>query len=291
MRRFFGDVCGLCKTENQLYRALSTINFTTDNIEKIIVSLNPNKAHGHDNIGIRMLKICGNTICKPLELIFKQALTTGVFPSEWKKGNIVPCYKKAANKTLKITIQFLYFLSTENFLKDSYLMKCLLFIWLTISYHLISLILNLVTLVLISFYQLLMIFTNLLMMDLKLEVFSWIYLKPSIKSGMKGLFKLQQNDISDDLRNILSDFLRNRKQRVTLNGHSSSWTSVNAGVPQRSILGPLLFSIYINDLPDGLSSNAKLFIDDTSLFSVVHDTNTSAIELNCDLKKINDWTF
>ena len=84
----------------------------------------------------------------------------------------------------------------------------------------------------------------------------------------------------DDLLNILSDFLRNRKQRVTLNGQSSSWTSVNAGVPQGSILGPLLFLIYINDLPDGLSSDAKLFADDTSLFSVLHDIDTSTIELN-----------
>ena len=82
-------------------KRLRTINFITDNIEKIIVSLNPNKAHGHDNISIRMLKICGNTICKPLELIFKQALTTGVFPSEWKKGNIVPCYKKGDKQNIK----------------------------------------------------------------------------------------------------------------------------------------------------------------------------------------------
>ena len=128
-------------------------------------------------------------------------------------------------------------------------------------------------------------------MDLKLEVFSWIYLKPSIKFGMKGLFKLKQNGILDDLLNILSDFLKNTKQRVTHNGQSSSWTNVNAGVPQGSILGPLLFLIYINDLSDGLSSNAKLFADDTSLFSVVHDINTSAAELNSDLNKINDWAF
>ena len=99
------------------------------------------------------------------------------------------------------------------------------------------------------------------------------------------IFKIKQNGILDDLLNMLSDFLRNRKQRVTLNGQSSSWTNVNAGVPQGSILGPLLFLIYINDLPDGLSSNAKLFADDTSLFSVVHDINTSTIELNSDLKK------
>ena len=89
----------------------------------------------------------------------------------------------------------------------------------------------------------------------------------------------------DDLLNILSDFLRNMKQRVTINGHSSSWTNITAGVPQGSTLGPLLFLIYINDLPDGLSSNAKLFADETSLFSVVHDINTSSIELNSELKK------
>ena len=106
------------------------------------------------------------------------------------------------------------------------------------------------------------------------------------------IFKLKQNGISDDLLNILSDFLRNRKQRVTLNSQSSSWTNVNAGVPQGSILSPLLFLIYINDLSDGLSSNAKLFADDISLFSVVHDINTSAIDLNKDLKKkINDRAF
>ena len=105
------------------------------------------------------------------------------------------------------------------------------------------------------------------------------------------IFKLQKNGILDDLLNILSDFLRNRKQRVMLNGQSSSWTNFNAGAPQGSILGPLLFLIYINDLPDGLSSNAKLFADDTSLFSVVHDINTSAIELNSGLRKSNDWAF
>ena len=93
----------------------------------------------------------------------------------------------------------------------------------------------------------------------------------------KGIiFKLQQNGISGKLLRVLSDFLKDRKQRVILNGQFSSWTSVNAGVPQGSILGPLLFLIYINDLADGLSSNAKLFADDTSLFSVVHNVDTSA---------------
>ena len=79
--------------------------------------------------------------------------------------------------------------------------------------------------------------------------------------------------------NLLSNFLRNRKQRVVLNRQSSSWADVTTGVPQSTILGLLLFLIYINDLADGLSSISKLFADDTSLFSVVHNANTTAKEL------------
>ena len=104
-------------------------------------------------------------------------------------------------------------------------------------------------------------------------------------------FKLEQKDISGDLLNILIDFLSNRKPRVVLNGQVSPWASVNAGVPQGSILGPLLFLIYINDLSDNLSSNVKLFADDTSLFSVTHDVNVSARELNDVLRKIRNWAF
>ena len=104
-------------------------------------------------------------------------------------------------------------------------------------------------------------------------------------------YKLKQNGTSGNLLNLLSNFLRNRKQRVVLNGQTSSWADVNAGVPQGSILDPLLFSIYINDLADVLSSNAKLFADDTSLFSVVHNANTTAKELNNDLVKISRWAY
>ena len=71
-------------------------------------------------------------------------------------------------------------------------------------------------------------------------------------------------------------FLKDRKQRVTLIGQVSSWTGVNAGVLQGSVLCPLLFLVYINDLADGLLSNANLFAYDTSLCPVIHDINTSA---------------
>ena len=83
------------------------------------------------------------------------------------------------------------------------------------------------------------------------------------------LFKLRQNGISGDIINILQDILRNRKQRLVLNGQCSSWADVNVGVPQGSILGPFLFLIYISDLAYGLKSEYELFADDTSLFPMV----------------------
>ena len=82
-----------------------------------------------------------------------------------------------------------------------------------------------------------------------------------------------------------------RKQRVVLNGQHSSWTNIEAWVPQGSILGLLFFLIYINDLSDGLTSNPKLFADDTSLFSVIHNINSTANDLNSDLMKISNWAF
>ena len=58
------------------------MSFSLEDIGKIIENLNPNKAHSHDNISVHMLKICGSTIYRPLEIIFKEALSTGLFPSE-----------------------------------------------------------------------------------------------------------------------------------------------------------------------------------------------------------------
>ena len=105
------------------------------------------------------------------------------------------------------------------------------------------------------------------------------------------IYELKQNGISGSILNTIIDFLSFRKQRVALNGQVSQWTSIEVGVPQGSILGPLLFLIYINDLYDDLSTNPKLFASDTFLFSIVHDINTSAAHLNNDLRKISNWAF
>ena len=76
-----------------------------------------------------------------------------------------------------------------------------------------------------------------------------------------------------------------------MNGQYSTLVTIEAGVPQRSILGSLFFLIYINDFSDDLTSNPKLFADDTSLFSVVQNINLTTTDLNSDLSKISHWAF
>ena len=203
-----------------------------------------------------MLKLCGDAICEPLQLIFNQALASGSFPCDWKKTNILPINKKGDKQTLKNyrpvsllpicgkTFERLIFNEMFRFFLDHKLIStnqsgfkpgdsCINQL-LSITHEIYK-----------SF-------------DDGLEV-SCVFLDISRafdKVWHEGvIFKLKQNDISGGLLNILTDFLSNRKQRVVLNGQVSTWTSINAGVPQGSILGPLLFLIYINDLSDNLSSN------------------------------------
>ena len=99
---FFAKQCTLVQISSKLptnsfkriNNLLSTMSFTKDDIAKSIKNLNPNKAHGFDMISIRMIKISGESILKPLKLIFKSCLENGEFPIEWKKANVVPVHKR-----------------------------------------------------------------------------------------------------------------------------------------------------------------------------------------------------
>ena len=86
-------------------------------------------------------------------------------------------------------------------------------------------------------------------------------------------------------------FLSDRLQRVVLNGKCSTWREVLAGVPQGSILGPLFFLIFINDLPIALQSNVKIFADYTALFSAMFDNLISSNILNADRTLISEWAY
>ena len=102
--------------------------------------------------------------------------------------------------------------------------------------------------------------------------------------------------IAGQIFGLISFFLRNRRLRVVLNGKSSQEYPVNAGVPQGSILGPTLFLLYINDLPDDVVCNIAIYADDTTLYSKCDQASDLwqklelASELESDLQDTVDWS-
>ena len=100
------------------------------------------------------------------------------------------------------------------------------------------------------------------------------------------LRKLEALGVQSPLLRCSESYLRNRKQRVVIGGQCFDWRTINSGVPQGSMLGPLLFLIYINDITDDLASLPLIYADDTTLLEIVDNTVLSAGRLNSDLNTI-----
>ena len=261
-------------------------------INVFISGLNIKKAHGPDLISANMVKLCGEHLCVPLKIIFENILETGNFPDQWKEANVTPVHKKN-DKQIISNYRPISLLPILAKVFEKIIFKNL-YNYLTVN--------NLLTKNQSGFRpgdsctnQLLSLVHEIHeSFDKGFEVRS-IYLdmsKAFDKVWHEGLiFKLEQNGIEGKLLNLFKNYLSNRKQRVVLNGMESKWGDIRAGVPQGSVLGPLLFLIYINDLEDGIKSNVKFFADDTSLFSIVEDPEASFEMLQHDLNLITEWAY
>jgi hypothetical protein len=101
--------------------------------------------------------------------------------------------------------------------------------------------------------------------------------------------KLKSYGIEDPILSWIENYLSDRKQKVIINGKSSEWKDVTSGIPQGSVLEPLLFVIFINDLPDCVDSDAYLFADDTKIYKIIKEDNDRET-LQHDLKKMTEWS-
>ena len=294
---YFADQCKPFEMDSSLPHfnpltpnSIRLIDISEEKISSIINKLDSKKAHGPDGISANMLKICSAEVAEPLSIIYQKCLSTGTFPSNWKLANLQSVHKKNSRqvKTNYRPISLLCICSKifEKIIYDE------LFNFFTLN--------KLITPNQSGFMpgdstinQLLAITTEIYNGFENYEETRALFLdlsKAFDKVWHKGLiFKLKQNGVQGNLLDLLDNYLSDRKQRVVLNGIQSSWKQIHSGVPQGSVLGPLLFLIYINDLADGISSNIKLFADDASLFIKVKDVEQAHLTLTSDLDKITAW--
>ncbi|MCH2390413.1 MAG: reverse transcriptase family protein, partial [Nitrospinales bacterium] len=270
---------------------LSGVEIHVSEIISIIGKLNPKKAHGIDGISIELIRKCKNEVAIPLKLIFEKCLETGIYPSLWKKANVQPVHKKDSRQIVgnyrpisllcisgkifeKIIFDQMYsFFNANNLITEH-----------QSGFRPGDSTINQLTSITHEIFASFEDYdeTRALFLDIS---------KAFDKTWHDGLiFKLKGFGISGNLISLLTNYLSDRYQRVVLNGQESDWEKIYAGVPQGSVLGPLLFLVYINDLIDGISSNIKLFADDSSLFTrVMNNVSATHERLSQDLDKITEW--
>ena len=242
-----------------------------------------------------MLLISGDPILVPIDLIFRNIIQTGTYPDQWKYANVTPVHTKHDKRKIKnYRLISILPICAKLFLKAYYLIIYITTLYPTILLLLINLDSNQVTQQPIKLLYLTHIIHSSFDLNMPREV-RHVFLdmsKAFDKVWHEGLlFKLKQNGISGQILNLLTSYLDKRKQRILLNACESHWAIVESGVPQGSVLGPLLFLIYINDLEKGIKSKINFFADDTYLFSTVTDPTLTASELNYDLKLIKQWAY
>ena len=284
------DGANLPNSENINHSELSEVFIEEREILDLLKSIDTSKSTGPDGISPRMLKEAAIVIYPSLCRLINLSLSTCKVPSEWKKAHVLPLHKKKERDILdnyrpvsllscvsKI-LERAIFKHVFNFFRDNFLITVYQSGFTpgdsTVNQ-------------LVHIYHLL---CDALDKKKEVRIVFCDISKAFDRVWHEGLiYKLRNMGIRGDLLSWFKDYLSNRYQRVVLEGEQSSWSLIKAGVPQGSVLGPLLFLVYINDISDNVNSNIRLFADDTTIFVEVDNPETAAETLNNDLKNMNDW--
>ncbi len=278
---------------NQFFRGgLEFIDVTHQDVQDQLHCLDTSKSYGPDMISPRFLKEGSDALTNSLLQLFTMSLRLSKVPKIWKQANVVPIYKKndqnlTANyrpvSLLSVVVKVferIIFKYVYNFFRENFV--------ITIYQSGFLPGMSTVTQLLEVYHY----FCSAVDEGKEIRVVFLDITKAFDRVWHKGLkHKLKRCGIHGQLLDWFADYLNDRLQRVVINGQYSDWGKVGAGVPQGSVLGPLLFLLYINDIVHVIHHcKIRLFADDTCLYIEVDDRDETARLINQDLEALSLWS-
>lgn len=269
----------------------SEIAISRTDIKNIVMKMKSNKACGPDGISMRILKEGVDSLSVALEIIFKRSMNFTEIPNDWKLANVAPIFKKGSKKVTSnyrpVSLTSVVCKILEKIIKINVTQHLDRHGLINNNQH--------------GFREGKSCLTNLLdylefvtdMVDKgnDMDVIYLDFSKAFDKVSHKMLVeKLKLYGIIGQVNEWIEDWLKDRMQRVQINGERSNWISVRSGVPQGSVLGPLLFLIYVDDMEDRIRNNSRVwkFADDTKIAAPVNDY-VGGIGLQKNLDKLMVW--
>ena len=262
---------------------------SAESVKKKLSNLNPDKSIGPDDIHAKLLVELAEPLSEPLSVLFNETIRRGELPSDWKQAYISSIFKKGSRNHAEnyrpISLTSIICKVMESFIRDAVLEHMTRHNLLSCKQHGFIAGRSTVT-------QLLVYLDKCAEMIAKGKVVDSIYLdfqKAFDTVPHRRLIgKLEAYGITGSTLEWIREYLNGRTQTVVVNGEKSAEAPVMSGIPQGTVLGPLLFVVYINDLLDNISSNGLLYADDTKIFRQI-SSKKDAEELQLDIMKLEEW--
>ena len=270
--------------------SLDNIEISTDKVKKYLLKLNISKASGPDGINGRTLKELAHEIAPVLRTVFNTSMREGTLPYQWKEAHVIALFKKgskrSANNYRPVSLTSICCKIMETFIRDG-IMKSLEEQGLIHKdQHGFRGGRSCCT----QLLEVMEVWTGWYDLGLPWDAIYTDFSKAFDSVPHERLLKkCEAYGIKGNLLKWIKDFLSSRKQRVVLGGRKSEWQNVTSGIPQGSVLGPILFTIFINDMPDVVHSCMKLFADDAKVFRAIESFEDISL-IQEDIDKLLRWS-